>query len=177
MIRAAILVAALGVATAAQAAPAAPSSEELLYFHCPKGGGEYDATITTQLLLAKAFLDPALSERENVELAAQHQLRYFWGITRADPRWQQRMQVVLSRQEPTFTIQTIEPTTYGRDLVIDWPRKEVRLQIEPGYIARVVATGRVVRGDPAIRAIVEIRFQVALCLPTQLPRRQRRIGI
>lgn len=153
----------------ATAARAAPASEELLYFHCPKGGGEYDATITTQILLAKALLDPALSEKENVELAAQHQLRYFWGITRADPRWQQRMQVVLSRQDPIFTIQKIEPTTYGRDLVVDWPRKEERLQIEPGYIARAVAKGRLDKSDPAIRATVEIRFQVALCAAREQP--------
>ena len=147
----------------------ADGTEELLYFHCPAGGGEYNAKVTTQILLARAFLDPALSEEANIKLAALHQLRYFWGITRSDPRWPPRMQVVLSRKDPTFAIKNIVAGSYGRDLVIDWKRTEERLKIEPGYIARAVAAGRVDHNDPAIRATVDIHFDVAICAHGEEP--------
>lgn len=154
--------------TAAHAAPQ-HKSDELLYFHCKNGGGEYQATVKTELLLARAFFDPQRSDAENITLAAQHQLRYFWGITRSDPRWPPRMQVVVSRKEPSITIDSVTPGVYGRDLVIDWPRTEERLKIEPGYIARAVAAGRVRRTDPAIRAHVTIRFETAICAHGEQP--------
>ena len=151
-------------------ASAAPSSrEELLYFHCRNGGGEYTAKMTTEVKVARAFLDTQLSDDENLRLAAQHQLRYFWGITRADPKWRARMQVVLSRKDPTFTIVAKREVPYGRDLVLDWPRTEERLKIEPGYIARAVARGRVGRDDPALAATVEMQFEVALCAHAEQP--------
>src|SRR5438045_496915 len=113
-----------------------PASPSLLLADCGRGGHtrEYVATLDDRLVLARGFLDPALSEEETIRLAVRQKTLYFFGYFRnSTSEW--RRDVIVSAEPPVVTIKRRAESTYGRDLTLDWTPTDT-LKITDPYTSR-----------------------------------------
>ena len=130
---------------------------------CPRPAAEYDATYQGRIVLARAFLDPARSEDDNLREAIVQQLKYVWGYLRTSPAVRDRLRMVLSAAPPRVQIVRRADAPYGRDLTLDWSDADPRVVIPDVYTRRATNAGRVSNSDPAVAADFVIRFQMATC--------------
>jgi hypothetical protein len=151
---------------ASPSARAEPHKDLLRFAYCDQASLEYEAVLTGRIVLARDFLDPQLSEDENLLLGIRQQVRYLWGYLHNDPRSKRDMKVVLWSAPPEVEILRKQDADYGYDLTLDWPKEQTlvpELRITDAYTKRAVDKGAIGRGARALTAEYRARFKLALC--------------
>ena len=144
-------------------AQAADRREALLLSSCTRESGEYTGSYRGRILLHKAYLATMGDEVAAIRTSIEHQLRYLWGHYRNDADAHAKVQLALSAETPELKIVSRKDVPYGRDLLLPYPEKQARLQLEDAYTIAAVKRGSTMKGDPALLIEFELSWKAAIC--------------